>query len=233
MSQDKFALSEAFGPDHAAAYDNQFEELQAIKGLLHLILETGLGKLPDNARILVAGAGTGAEVRYLATRFPNWQFALIDPSSAMLDVARRHAEAEGFAARCTFHNAYVSEVEAFDFDGATSLLVSHFLTQADPRIAYFCSIADRLRPGAPLFNADLCANMNAPDFPRVMELWLNLLSRTGMTPEGRAHYQQMFGAQFACHGPAKVEHMMQSAGFALPAQCMQAGLIRGWLTAKA
>ena len=78
MSQDKFALSEAFGPDHAAAYDNQFEELQAIKGLLHLILETGLGKLPDNARILVAGAGTGAEVRYLATRFPKWQFALID-----------------------------------------------------------------------------------------------------------------------------------------------------------
>tara|TARA_R110000796_G_scaffold27004_12_gene74607 strand:+ start:3943 stop:4641 length:699 start_codon:yes stop_codon:yes gene_type:complete len=229
----KFDVSEAFGPDHAANYDAQFEKLHPIKDVMHLVLQAHLGELPDTARILVAGAGTGAEVRHLAAIYPNWQFTLVDPSEAMLAVARQHAQAEGFEARCTFRAAYVSAIPDKDFDAATSMLVSHFLTGAEERTAYFRSIAERLKPGAPVFNADLCYDTDAPDFPAVRDFWLSLMSRAGMNAEGRERYKEMFGTLFACHGPAEVEAMMESAGFVPPAQCMQAGLIRGWVTAKA
>ncbi|MEZ5947619.1 MAG: methyltransferase domain-containing protein [Hyphomonas sp.] len=223
----------AFDAERAPAYDDSFAALHAIREVLHLVARAEFATLPPDARILIAGAGTGAEVRTLATHYPGFCFALVDPSGPMLDVARAHAEREGFAERCSFHTGYVEDLPDTGFDAATSLLVSHFLTEAAERTAYFRSIAERLRPGAPLFVADLCTNRDAADFGRLMEVWLNLLALTGMTEEGRENYRGAFGQDFAVHGPADVIAMMETAGFARPVQCLQAGLIRGWMTAKA
>ena len=223
----------AFGAEQAPSYDSRFAEMSSIRDVLHLLARGRFTRLPADARILVAGAGTGAEVRSLAAHFPQMRFALADPSGPMLDIARAHADAEGFAGRCSFHVGYVEDVEEIGFDGATSLLVSHFLTDAAERTAYFRTIADRLAPGAPLFNADLCADRAAPDFSGLMDIWLSLTALTGMTEEGRAHYAAAFGRNFAAHGPSEVEAMIEAAGFARPVQCLQAGLIRGWMTAKA
>jgi len=223
----------AFDAEQAPSYDSRFAEMSSIRDVLHLLARGRFTRLPADARILVAGAGTGAEVRSLAAHFPQMRFALADPSGPMLDIARAHADAEGFAGRCSFHVGYVEDVEETGFDGATSLLVSHFLTDAAERTAYFRTIADRLAPGAPLFSADLSADRAGPDFSGLMDTWLSLTALTGMTEEGRAHYAAAFGRDFAAHGPSEVEAMMQAAGFARPVQCLQAGLIRGWLTAKA
>lgn len=233
MAPNTSLLSTAFGPEQAATYDDRFSKLNAIKDTMHLILRTHFQHLPETARILVAGAGTGAEVRFLAGLFPNWRFALADPAAAMLDIARRHAEAEGFADRCVFHSDYVSTLDESGVDAATSLLVSHFLTDAAGREAYFRSIAERLAPGARLFNADLCADASSPDFPALMNVWLDLMSHAGMAEEGREHYRAAFGRDFAAHGPAEVESMIGAAGFGHPVQCFQAGLIRGWVTRRA
>ncbi|KCZ88959.1 class I SAM-dependent methyltransferase [Hyphomonas jannaschiana] len=222
----------AFNADQAPTYDDRFAQMSAIRDMMHLVARAEFARLPADARILIAGAGTGAEVRTLAAVFPEMRFALIDPSGPMLDVARTHAETEGFASRCSFHIGYVEDVDETGFDGATSLLVSHFLTDAAGRTAYFRSIAGRLVPGAPLFNADLCADRSDTGFPRLLETWLNMTALTGMTAEGRAHYANTFGQDFAVHGPSEVEGMLENAGFARPVQCLQAGLIRGWMTAK-
>lgn len=114
----------------AEVYDHQFTALLGLKDCTHLLVEAHFASLPDTARILVAGAGTGAEARYLAPRFPGWRFTLVDPSAPRLAVARRHAEAEGFADRCDFHADFVSAIPVEPHDAATSLLVSHFLTEA-------------------------------------------------------------------------------------------------------
>ena len=222
-----------FGPDHAATYDDRFKALHGIKDMIHLALESTFANLPETAHLLIAGAGTGAEVRHLAPLFPNWRFTLVDPASAMLEIAKRHAEAEGFADRCTFHATYVSEVDAGNFDAATSLLVSHFVQQADARTDYFRSIADRLKPGAPMLNADLCADQSGAEFETLMKFWQGMMAKAGMTPEGQEQYAKSFGTIFACHGPSDVEAMIETAGFIPPVQCVQAGLIKGWLTAKA
>lgn len=221
-----------FDEARAAVYDDQFTALGALKDCVHLLIEAQFASLPSTARILVAGAGTGAEVRYLAPRFPKWRFTLIDPSAPMLAVARRHAEAEGFADRCDFHADFVSATPVEAHDAATSLLVSHFLTSAPARTAYFSDIAARLKPGGRLFTVDLCTDDDAPDFDGVMSLWLDLLGLAGQTDESRANYLKSYGRDFAAHGPETVEKIIEAAGFTPPAPIFQAALIRGWTAAK-
>jgi tRNA (cmo5U34)-methyltransferase len=222
------ALSGAFSEEHAKAYDTQFSALRGVQACMHLLTEAYLAGLPEDARILIAGAGTGAEARHLAPRFPGWRFTLVDPSGPMLAIARGHAEAEGFADRCSFHEAYVSETPVEAHDGATSLLVSHFLTDADARQSYFEDIAARLKPGARLINVDLSADNDAASFEGVMGLWMDLLRLGGQTEESRSGYRKAYGQQFAAHGPEAVAKMIEAAGFTPPAPVFQAALIRGW-----
>lgn len=227
------ALSGAFSEEHAKAYDTQFSALSGIQACIHLLTEAYLAGLPEDARILVAGAGTGAEVRYLAPRHPGWRFTLVDPSGPMLTVARRHAEAEGFADRCSFHEAYVSETPVEAHDGATSLLVSHFLTDAAARQTYFADIAARLQAGGRFINVDLSTDDDAPTFAGVMGLWMDIFRLGGQTEESRANYRKAYGTRFAAHGPEHVAQMIEAGGFTPPAPVFQAALIRGWVTIKA
>lgn len=221
-----------FDAERAEIYDTQFAALQPLKDCIHLLIEAHFASLPETARILVAGAGTGAEVRYLAQRFPDWRFTLVDPSAPMLAVARRHAEAGNFAQRCAFHADYVSATPVEAHDAATSLLVSHFLTEAAARLSYFADIAARLKPGGRFFNVDLCTDNDAPAFAGVMGLWMETLGLAGQTEESRANYLKSYGRDFAAHGPEAVAGMIEAAGFTPPAPIFQAALIRGWTAAR-
>ena len=86
-------VSQAFNA-HAESYDRSLQPILAVKEMLHLLIRWQFSGLPDAARVLVAGAGTGAEARFLAPIFPRWQFTLVDPSEAMLAVGQRHAQAQ-------------------------------------------------------------------------------------------------------------------------------------------
>ena len=183
---DPSLIERAFGPARAALYDDQFAPIGAIKDLIHLMVRVQFAQLPDNAHILVVGAGTGAEVRVLAPLFPGWRFTLVDPAPAMLAIARRHAEAEGFADRCEFHVGYLDSAPAVEHDAALSVLVSHFLADARERQDYFEHIAERLVVGGLLFNADLSAAPEDPAYESVMELWLRMLEPVSYT-HLRAH----------------------------------------------
>lgn len=217
-----------FGEAHAAVYDVQFQAMQAIKDCIHLLVEAHFAGLPERASILIAGAGTGAEVRYLAPRHPGWQFTLVDPSPAMLAIAQRHADAEGFAGRCRFYADYVSATPHEAHDASTSLLVSHFITDSPERQAYFADIAARLKPGGRLINMDLCTDREAPAFAPILQLWAELMRFAGQTDAGLEKYRQAFGRDFAVQGPEEVEALIGAAGFTPPAPVFQAGLIRGW-----
>ncbi len=70
-----------FNVAHAEAYDRSIEPLLPIKNTLHLLLRCHFAGLPDTARILVVGAGTGAEARFFAPLLPAWRFTLVDPSA--------------------------------------------------------------------------------------------------------------------------------------------------------
>ena len=88
----KEELNSAFNQNCASDYDAQREKLAPIKETLHLCIRMLLSKFPSDIRVLIVGAGTGAELIDLAQAFPLWSFTVVEPASAMLEVCRQRAE---------------------------------------------------------------------------------------------------------------------------------------------
>ena len=102
---------------------------------------------PDAAHVLIVGAGGGLELVSLATARPGWRFTGVDPSPAMLDLAREAVEP--FAERVQLIEGTVDQAPGGPYDGATCLLVMHFLQRSE-RLQTLQAIRGRLRPGARL-----------------------------------------------------------------------------------
>jgi tRNA (cmo5U34)-methyltransferase len=102
---------------------------------------------PAAADILVVGAGGGLELKAFAEAQPDWQFVGVDPSTGMLELARRVLGRLG--ARVDLRQGFVDSAPPGPFDGATCLLTLHFLRREE-RLHTLREIRRRLKPGAPL-----------------------------------------------------------------------------------
>ncbi|WP_199730920.1 MULTISPECIES: class I SAM-dependent methyltransferase [Luteimonas] len=68
----------------AAGDDRQRATTAAIRDCMYPLL----AGLPDAARILCVGVGTGPELAHLAKAFPRWTFVTVDPSGATIEACR-------------------------------------------------------------------------------------------------------------------------------------------------
>lgn len=219
-----------FDSQRAEAYDAQFTRSAAIRENLHLLTRILLGRLPKEARLLCVGAGTGPEVIALGSAFPDWQFTVVDPSSAMLRVCKRKTDEAGLTGRCTFHEGYIDSLRYAPLhDAATSFLVAHFIPDAAQRHAYYSEIRSRLKPGGVLLDVSISAGPDSPRFEEEMEGWMSFYEFNGAPEESRKSFRDVFGKLIAAHGPGKVEALLESAGFSPPVPFFQSLLIRGWM----
>lgn len=220
----------------AASYDERFAKMGALKDALHLVTGGVLAELPDDARVLCVGAGTGAELLVLARRFPGWRFTAVEPAAAMLEVCRRRAEEEGISERCVFHEGYLDSLPAGEgvekFHAATSILVSQFILDAGERVAFFRGMAERLVPGGVLVNADLSADMASADYTEVLDVWARLMISDVLTPEKVANIRAAYGREVAMTRPEEIVGMMVAGGFERPVAVLQALLIRAWVARR-
>lgn len=215
----------------AAHYDTQWAKMAPIRDALHYLLESVFAGLPAEARILCVGAGTGAEIAYLARRFPRWRFTVVEPSGAMLDVCRARAEAEGFAPRCHFHEGYLDTLAVgAAHDAATCFLVSQFILEQDARTAFFRAIANRLRPGAILASSDLASQLGSQAYEALLQAWVAMMAGGDISPEGIERLRTAYGKDVAILPPARIASIIESGGFEPPVQFFQAGLIHGWFS---
>lgn len=213
----------------AQDYDQRFQKIAAMREALHLCLKILLQDAPEQADVLVVGAGTGLEIAALAKAFPRRRFTAVDPAPAMLAICRQRCEAEGLLSRCSFHEGYLHTMPAREpFDVATSLLVSHFITDRSERLSYFAEIAGRLRPGGRLVNADLAADMTAADYPERLDDWLATMRYNGATEEGLAELRTLLGTKVALLAPAKVAALIEEAGFTAPIPFFQVMFMHAW-----
>lgn len=227
------APSAVFDAAHAAIYDSRFAKLAPLKDALHLTLRLVLAECADDAHVLCAGAGTGAELLYLAQEFPGWRFTALDPSGPMLDVCRRRAAEAGIAARCTFVEGYVDALPAAaTFDAATSILVSQFILDPAGRTAFFRHIADRLRGGGLLVSADLTRHALPGAYDSLLEMWLRGWEYNGIAREQLANLRRAYDNDVAVLAPETVEALIEAGGFDAPLQFFQTLLIRGWYARK-
>lgn len=222
-------LQKVFDQKCASGYDEQWAKMAPLREALHLLIGAVFSELGAEARVLCVGAGTGPELIYLAERFPGWRFVAVEPSAPMLDVCRRKAEERGIAARCEFHEGYLESLAPGEtFDAATSLLVSQFLLDREVRTGFFRGIADRLRPGGFVVNADLASDASPAAYRSLSDVWFRVMRAGDLTPEAIEKMRAAYDRDVAVLPPDEVGEIISAGGFDAPIQFLQTGLIRAW-----
>lgn len=219
-----------FDKEQAKSYDERFAKLNPMRNGVHLAMHMGLMGLPDNAQILCVGAGTGAELLYLGDAFPNWQFTLVDPAAAMLQVCRERAQANGLSERCTFHEGYLDTlVTDTKYDAATSLLVSHFILDRDVRVNFFRKIARHLVSGGLLVSADIASPEPIDGPSSLLDLWLQAMQYSGMSEEKLGTYREKLATGVSILTPAEIATIHSEAGFTSSRLISHTLLMHAWL----
>ena len=130
-------------------------------------------KLDKEARILVAGAGTGKEMIDCSRNNPHWSFTGFDPAEPMLSIARKKVAAASLENRISLVRGLINDVAEKDFDAAISLLVMHFLPDDDTKLNFLKGIADTLKPGALIILVDLEGEIGSDEFNTFNAAWKN------------------------------------------------------------
>lgn len=231
MTNDDAAM---FGDKASTKYDGHFAKLAAFKEALHLCMRLVLEPLPDDARVLIVGAGTGAELAALAQAFPSWRFTVVEPAEGMMKLCRQRAGELGVADRCTFHEGYLETLpETVPFDAATAILVSQFLIDAKERTDFFADIAARLAPKGCLVSADLSSGTEATPSANLFEIWRRMMMYTDMPREDAERTLAGFNESVAVLPGEEIESLIVAAGFTQPTLFLQTLFIHGWFAKKA
>lgn len=232
-------MSQPSAPNHfdaqqAANYDERWAPLAPLRDSLHLQISMVFRELPAAAHLLCVGAGTGAEILALAGLYPAWRFTVVEPSAPMLEICRRKAVEAGIAERCRFHGGYVDSLpeDGAQFDAATALLVSHFITDRSQRVAFFREIASRLRPGGLVITADL-TTAPADRHASLFKVWQQLLCHAGATTEQVEAMITAYERDVALLPEPELEALLIEAGFAGPVRFSQSLLIHAWFARRA
>lgn len=181
-------------------------------------------RAPSAAHILVVGAGGGLELKAMAEAVPSWRFTGVDPSPAMLDVAREMTAL--YADRTTLLPGTVDQVPIEPFDGAVCLLTLHFLDRAE-RLDTLREIRHRLKPGG----AIVIAHHTSPDGDP--EAWLarsaTFSDQIVRNTEKSASVAKAMAERLPLLTPAEEEALLLEAGFVEPRLFYAAFSFRGWV----
>ena len=177
------------------------------------------------ARVLVVGAGGGLELRAMAEAQPGWHFVGVDPSAAMLDIARQTAAP--FLDRIELLEGFVADAPAGPFDGATCLLVLHFL-DAEARLETLKQIRHRLKPGAALVVAHH-SRLDGHNLERWLARSIAFGDRAGLDPARAATSAAMMAERLPLLTIAEDEALLAEAGFTDVSMFYAALSFRGWV----
>lgn len=218
-----------FGKEHASHYDKQWEKLAPLTSGLHFVMQILFDDLPGDAHILCVGAGTGAELMFLAQAFPSWKFTAVDPALEMLSVLKSKVESAQFSERIYLHHGYLETLpEKNKFDAATSILVSQFMPQKEKREQFFKEIGKRLRPNAYLVSADLTSPETEALYDNLIGVWAKALRFAGLPEEKSKNATSAWRREVAVSKAQEIETIIAGSGFDYPVQFYQSLFIRAW-----
>ena len=200
-----------------------------VPGLDGLHRMTGLllaERVPDDAHILVLGAGGGLELKAMAEAYPGWRFTGVDPAGQMLDLAARVMGEN--AHRAELIEGLIDDAPAGPFDGATCLLTLHFL-EREERIRTAAEIRRRLKPGAPFVAAHGSFPQGAGERDRWLDRYAAYAIASGGDPAQVAKGREAVAAHVAMLSPEADVAVLDAAGFSGIEQFYAAFTWRGWV----
>ncbi|MCZ8378878.1 class I SAM-dependent methyltransferase [Mycobacterium sp. CPCC 205372] len=184
-------------------------------------------RAPEQARVLVLGAGGGLEIKALAEARPGWTFDGVDPARPMLDLAAKTLGP--LTSRTRLHEGYIDDAPAGPFDAATSFLTLHFLA-LDERRRTAAEVRRRLAPGAPF----VVAHMSLPQRDAAERaMWLSRYAEyahdSGISREITERASATVDSDVPILTPEQDEAVLRDAGFTDVVQFYSAFTFRGWV----
>ena len=219
-------------PFDIAQYREMQRSIPGVEGLYRLLGAVGEAFFPLAGRILLVGAGGGRELEALGGQGKAFSFLAVDPSTKMLAAAKACAAAVGCLERTDFVEGEVFDVpEAPVFDGATSLLVMHFLPDDGAKLRYLQAIRRRLAPGASYLHADVCFDGRA-QFDRYKPLFLRHAELAGLSRDQAALGPDIIAEQ-PIIGETRSLDLFREAGFGEVLPCFRGLWYAAWLARAA
>jgi tRNA (cmo5U34)-methyltransferase len=143
-------------PIPASEYRRVQHVMPGVDALYRCIRATCDARLKQDAEILIVGAGGGREIEALAASPRHYRLTGIDPSNAMLEVAREYVASAQASERVALIQGLTADLpDTAIFDAATSILVMHFLPDDGSKKAYLGEIRERLKTGATYLHVDV------------------------------------------------------------------------------
>lgn len=197
-----------------------FRALQQMTGVL--LAE----RTPDEAHVLVLGAGGGLELKALADTQPRWHFCGVDPSAEMLALAERTLGP--LAERVDLHEGYIDSAPSGPFDAATCLLTLHFVPE-DERRRTLAAVHARLKPGAPFVVAHHSFAQGEGDKAKWLARYAAFAVASGIPAAQAERAADAVNERLPILSPEQDEAMLREAGF-VDVDLFYAGFtFRGWV----
>jgi tRNA (cmo5U34)-methyltransferase len=183
-------------------------------------------RIPEDARVLVVGAGGGLELKLFAENQRNWRFDGIDPAAEMLKLAEKTLGS--LTSRVCLHHGYIDVAPAGPFDAAACLLTLHFVPREE-RLRTIREIHRRLKPGAPF----VVAHLSFPQGDKERALWLSryvsFATASGVDAERAANARSAIDAQLPILTPEQDEALLREGGFTDVSVFYIGFTFRGWV----
>lgn len=198
----------------------------------------------QGASVLVAGCGSGAELLEARAQRPDWQLTALDPSAAMLALARARLAGQ---AGIDWQQASVESLEAqARFDGALAVLVLQALPDDGSKLAFLTALARSLRPGGQVVLVDLMQPERSPIQQQLREARLGFQQASGLAANATvvdrgtlpipgvdpaAKVALIADLSTGLHpiGLSRLTALVEAAGFGDPAPVYQALDVEGFL----
>jgi len=230
-------VTKLFKGDAAVAYDQGIRRripgYESLHTTTFAMLESAL---PESARLLVVGAGTGHELVAYAQARPLWHMVGVDPSLDMLERARQKIAAAGVGAQVDLYHGTTDGLPTeTSFDAATAVLVMHFLSDDGAKADFLQAISQRLRKGGLLLLADMTGQPGTPAFETIFSAWKVHWCHAHGVDIGDARVEQDFAERRARAGWIDEERhlaLFSQAGFDEPLSFWSALSFRAWSMRK-
>lgn len=182
--------------------------------------------IAEDGQVLVLGAGGGLELKMFAEAHSNWTFLGVDPSAAMLQLAKQVLGP--LASRVTLTEGTVEDAPLGPFDGATCLLTMHFLPLEERRRTA-AEVRRRLKPGSPF----VVAHFSIPNGEGERALWLSRYAKfaiaSGIEPDKAETARAGIGQKLPILTPEQDEAVLRDAGFSNVSLFYTGFTFRGWV----
>lgn len=183
-------------------------------------------RVPENARVLVLGAGGGLELKAFASAHPGWTFDGVDPADEMLKLAEHTLGP--LVSRVCLHQGYIEDAPEGPFDAASCLLTFHFVG-IEERRRMALELRRRLKPGAPF----VAAHFSIPQGEGERTLWLSRYAAfafaSGNDPEMVENIRAALDKHLCILTPEQDEAILREAGFSNISLFYTGFTFRGWV----